>query len=50
MKFTKILIAALLAFLAGGVAFAEKPEEKPTVHMVANAHFDTQWRWTAHTA
>lgn len=50
MKFTRILFAALLPFLAGGVAFAEKPEEKPTVYMVANAHFDTQWRWTAQTS
>ncbi|MCQ2153492.1 MAG: glycosyl hydrolase-related protein [Bacteroidales bacterium] len=27
-------------------ASAVDAPQKPTVHMVSNAHFDTQWRWT----
>lgn len=47
MKLTRILFCAALPFLAGGAVCNAQEQEKPTVYMVANAHFDTQWRWTA---
>ena len=33
-----------LAF-AGLLVSASAEEKKPTVYMVSNAHFDTQWNW-----
>ena len=50
MKLTKIIICAILPLLAGTMAYAQQAEEKPTVYMVGNAHFDTQWRWTVQTS
>ena len=44
----KILILLVLLFPFSGECVAQIASEgiKPTVYMVGNAHFDTQWRWT----
>ena len=43
------IIVSALSVTAAEVKGSEvkgSVEEKPTVYMVGNAHFDTQWRWT----
>ena len=42
----KIVLLLSLACLFAPITGAYAQNEKPTVYMVANAHFDTQWRWT----
>ncbi|MBQ0149082.1 MAG: alpha-mannosidase [Bacteroidales bacterium] len=48
-KSVKYLLAAAAALMCFN-ATAQTEKEKPTVHMVSNAHFDTQWRWTVQTS
>jgi len=53
MSKNKLLLAAFAICLPFMAAFAQdssQKEEKPTVYMVSNAHFDTQWRWTVQTS
>ncbi len=50
MKLSRIIICVMLPVFTGMASAAGQTEEKPTVHMVANAHFDTQWRWTVQTS
>ena len=50
MKLSRIIICVMLPLFTGMASAAGQTEEKPTVHMVANAHFDTQWRWTVQTS
>lgn len=50
MKHTRIFLCAMLPLLAESAAPAQGQEIKPTVYMVGNAHFDTQWRWTVQTS
>ena len=40
----------LLLMIAGTMSYAQQDQDKPTVYMVGNAHFDTQWNWTVHTS
>ncbi|MBR2856344.1 MAG: alpha-mannosidase [Bacteroidales bacterium] len=47
---TKKLIILAFALLSAFAVYADNQDKvkyPPTVYMVANAHFDTQWRWDA---
>lgn len=47
---TRKLIFLAIALLSASALHADNPDKEkypPTVYMVANAHFDTQWRWDA---
>ena len=49
----KILLAMLVVAMPLTAAMAQGSsdnKDKPTVYMVSNAHFDTQWRWTVQTS
>ena len=47
----KLLIKPMLAATALLCCISANAQtEKPTVYMVSNAHFDTQWRWTVQTS
>ncbi|MBQ0080521.1 MAG: alpha-mannosidase [Alistipes sp.] len=48
-KLILLMIFAVI-FAAHTNLFAQDRKEKPTVYMVSNAHFDTQWRWTVQTS
>lgn len=50
MKLSRILLCVMLALAACATVSAQTNEEKPTIYMVGNAHFDTQWRWTVQTS
>lgn len=42
------LVALALPLLT--VSATDQKDETPTMYMVADAHFDTQWRWTVQTS
>ena len=47
---TKYLLTLAAVLLSASAIHADNPDKEkypPTVYMVANAHFDTQWRWDA---
>lgn len=47
---TKYLLTLAAVLLSASAIYADNPDKEkypPTVYMVANAHFDTQWRWDA---
>ncbi|MCR5463937.1 MAG: alpha-mannosidase [Bacteroidales bacterium] len=49
----KVLLAIFIVAIPLTAAMAQvKPDtkDKPTVYMVSNAHFDSQWRWTVQTS
>ncbi len=49
----KVLLAMLFIAMPLIAALAQGPsdnKDKPTVYMVSNAHFDSQWRWTVQTS
>ena len=51
MVIKKVLLAILAIALPPMAAMAQdKSSDKPTVYMVSNAHFDSQWRWTVQTS
>lgn len=47
---TLALIATAFASAEASAWDVDGKAEKPTVYMVSNAHFDTQWRWTVQTS
>ena len=50
MLLCAVAAIAIPAFAATAQENSGKDEKKPTVYMVSNAHFDTQWRWTVQTS
>lgn len=50
MRYLRFLCAAIALIASVSFASAQEKnaegEDLPTVYMVSNAHFDTQWRWT----
>ena len=45
---TKYLLTLAVAIFSASAIHADNPDKEkypPTVYMVSNAHFDTQWRW-----
>jgi len=42
-----VIVMPLTAVMA---QVSSSDQDKPTVYMVSNAHFDTQWRWTVQTS
>ena len=49
----KVLLAMLFIAMPLTAALAQGSsdnKDKPTVYMVSNAHFDSQWRWTVQTS
>ena len=48
MTMKKSLFLLAFSLLSASAIHADNPDKvkyPPTVYMVANAHFDTQWRW-----
>ena len=50
MKRFFVIFFLFAASVSYGARAADNSADVPTVYMVANAHFDTQWRWTVRTS
>ena len=49
-KVLPVILFIALPLTAAMAQVKSDTKDKPTVYMVSNAHFDSQWRWTVQTS